>query len=56
MLGNVNQKQNRMNVEKTPCLPGGFCWWALRDSNPRPLPCKGRMGGSLTRENVCLAN
>ena len=32
-------------LRDNPCdslLPGGFCRWALTDSNRRPLPCKGR--------------
>src|SRR5436305_852857 len=38
---------------RAPCAPGDapsalhFCRWALRDSNPRPPPCKG---GALPTE------
>ena len=25
-----------------PQVEGRSCWWVMRDSNPRPLPCKGK--------------
>ena len=34
-------EEDRNANKKTTHLSSGFKWWALRDSNPRPSPCKG---------------
>ena len=49
-LSRRNAKSPRSQTGK-PAVTWGFSWWAIRDSNPRPLPCEGRPRAVLDR--VC---
>jgi hypothetical protein len=50
-----NERESRPFVVDRSALPAGQTRWALRDSNPRPSPCKGDRNvqvSGLTSGNV----